>query len=90
MDLHRVRDLVPVVLQNGKRVAVLVIGLVLVVAGLAMLVLPGPGILLVIAGLALLATEFVWAQHLLARAKDEAGKAKDKAGGMLRRGRRSG
>ena len=90
MDLHRFRELVPVVMQNGKRVAVLAIGLMLLVGGLALLVLPGPGILLVIAGLAVLATEFAWAEHLLDRAKDEAGKAKDRAGSMVRRRRRSG
>ena len=90
MDLDRFRELLRIVRQNGKRVAVLVIGLVLVVGGLAMLVLPGPGILLVIAGLALLATEFVWAEYLLGKAKDQAGKAKEKAGDMLRRRRNSG
>ena len=75
------------VLQNGKRIAVLVLGLALVAGGLAMLVLPGPGILVVIAGFAVLATEFVWAERLLDKAKHEAGKAKDRAGDMLRRHR---
>ena len=37
-----------------------------VVVGLALLVLPGPGLLLT-AGLALLATEFAWAQRWLTR-----------------------
>ena len=87
MDMHPFRDLLSVVLRNGKRIAVLVLGLALVLAGLAMLVLPGPGILLVIAGLAVLATEFAWAEHLLDKAKEQAGKAKDKAGGVLRRRR---
>ena len=90
MDPHRFRQVLRVVFQNGKRIAVLVIGLVLVVGGLAMLVLPGPGILLVIAGLAVLASEFAWAQHLLDKAKDQAGKAKEKAGDVLRRRRNAG
>ncbi len=89
MDLQRFRQLLRVVLQNGKRIAVLVIGLALVVGGLALLVLPGPGILIVIAGLAVLGTEFAWARHLMDRAKDQAGKAKEKAGGVLRRRRAS-
>ncbi len=42
----------------GRRLLVLVGGVLLVVAGVALLVLPGPGVLLVFAGLALLATEF--------------------------------
>jgi uncharacterized protein (TIGR02611 family) len=64
--------------RNGKRIAVSVAGFVLVVLGLAMLVLPGPGILLVIAGLAVLATEYVWAQRALNFAKRKAQEAKDK------------
>lgn len=88
MDVHPWRDLLRVMLRNGKRAAVLVVGALLVVAGLAMLVLPGPGLLLVIAGLAVLATEFVWAEHLLDKAKRQAGKAKERAGGMIQRRRR--
>lgn len=39
----------------------------LVLAGLAMLVLPGPGIAVLLAGLAVLAIEFTWAEVLLTR-----------------------
>ena len=66
------------ILRNGKRVAVLVVGLAFVAFGLAMLVLPGPGIIVIIVGLAILATEFVWARVLLDKAKEQAKKAKDK------------
>jgi hypothetical protein len=48
-----------------------------VLAGAAMLVLPGPGIVVIIAGLAILATEYVWAQRLLRLAKEKANQAKD-------------
>ena len=87
MKLHSFGELMRVILRNGKRIAVFVVGVVLVVGGLAMLVLPGPGILIVIAGLAVLATEFMWAERLLDQAKQQAGKAKEKAGGLLRRRR---
>jgi Flp pilus assembly protein TadB len=63
--------------RNGKRVAVTIAGFVVVLAGVAMLVLPGPGILVIIAGLAILATEYVWAQRLLRMAKEKANQAKD-------------
>jgi uncharacterized protein (TIGR02611 family) len=63
--------------RNSKRVAVTIAGFVVVLAGLAMLVLPGPGILVVVAGLAILATEYVWAQRLLRIAKEKANQAKD-------------
>jgi len=68
-----------VIIRQAYRMIVLVVGLTIVAAGLAMFVLPGPGIIVLLAGLALLATEFVWARLLLQRAKDYAEKAKEKA-----------
>ena len=49
--------------------AVSVIGTLLIVAGLVMLVTPGPGLLAIIAGLAVWSREFRWARRLLDRAK---------------------
>lgn len=79
------RELLAFILRSTKRIVVLVVGLALVAGGLVMLVLPGPGILVVVAGLAVLATEFAWAEAVLDRAKDHAGKAKDAAAGVWRR-----
>ena len=62
--------------RNGKRVAVTIAGFAVVLAGLAMLILPGPGIVVILAGLAILATEYVWAQRLLRIAKEKANQAK--------------
>jgi uncharacterized protein (TIGR02611 family) len=64
--------------RNGKRIGVSILGFVLVVGGLALLVLPGPGMLLIIAGFAILATEYVWAQRALNFAKQKAAQAKNK------------
>jgi len=63
--------------RNSKRVAVTIVGFCVVLAGLAMLVLPGPGIIVIVAGLAILATEYVWAQRLLKIAKEKANQTKD-------------
>lgn len=71
--------------DNGRRIAVTILGGVLVLGGLVMLVLPGPGILVVLAGLAVLASEYVWAQRALNFAKQKAGQAKDKARRGFRR-----
>jgi uncharacterized protein (TIGR02611 family) len=46
------------------RIAKVVTGFTLIIAGLLMLVLPGPGILTILAGLALVAQEFTWARRL--------------------------
>lgn len=63
---HRAEDVhrrLPAVI---RRPLTLVVGLALVLAGLVMLVLPGPGLLIVGLGLALLALEFSLARRLLA------------------------
>lgn len=49
-------------LEHG---AVEVAGWALIVAGVAALVLPGPGLLCLVAGLALLSLHYTWAQRLL-------------------------
>lgn len=48
-----------------RKTAVAVAGLTVMLAGVAMLVLPGPGIVTILAGLAILGTEFPWAKRLV-------------------------
>ena len=50
------------------KVAVTVMGPLVILAGLAMTVLPGPGVVVMGVGLALLALEYAWARTLLVRA----------------------
>ena len=64
--------------RSGKRIAITIAGGAVILVGIAMLVLPGPGIVVIIAGLAILATEYVWAERLLRMAKERAMQAKDK------------
>ncbi len=65
--------------QHAKRVAIFVVGMAVMIAGIVMLVLPGPGLLVIIAGLSILAIEFAWAQRLRDQAKDRAAAAATKA-----------
>ncbi len=51
-----------------RRVVIGVIGLTVVVIGLALLVLPGPAFLVIPIGLGILAVEFEWARRWLRRA----------------------
>lgn len=60
------------VIKHTRRFIVLVVGATVIVTGLLMLVLPGPGIVVLLIGLAILASEFVWAQRLLDQAKGKA------------------
>lgn len=55
-----------------RRVATIVVGFVVLLGGLAMMVLPGPGTLAIIAGLAILAQELTWAERLLEYVKKRA------------------
>jgi drug/metabolite transporter (DMT)-like permease len=58
-----------------RQVIAFSIGSFLVLAGLVLIVLPGPFTMpLVIAGLFVLAVEFAWAERFLARAKGHASK----------------
>jgi len=55
-----------------KTVVIAVLGGLLTLAGIGLLVLPGPGFVLVAAGLAVLATRFSWAKKPLDYARDKA------------------
>jgi uncharacterized protein (TIGR02611 family) len=52
-----------------KRIVVAIVGFTVLLLGVVMIVLPGPAFIIIPLGLAILATEFVWAQRLLAKAK---------------------
>ena len=62
----------------GYRVVVATVATVIILAGVAMLVLPGPGIATILLGLAVLGAEFPWARRLLVRILDVLRKAKDR------------
>jgi uncharacterized protein (TIGR02611 family) len=74
------------IVRNGRRLAVTFAGFTLVLAGLVLLVIPGPGLALIVAGLAVLATEYVWAQRALNYARRTATRAKDRARSRSKRG----
>ncbi len=52
-------------LHVSWQVGVFLAGLAIVIAGVVMLVIPGPGWLTIFAGMAVWATEFVWAQLVM-------------------------
>lgn len=71
--------------RQAKRLVVAVIGTTVVLLGLVMMLTPGPGLLVIIAGLGILATEFVWARHLLKQVKDRSKDAMQRAKNGFRR-----
>jgi tellurite resistance protein TerC len=61
------------------RALVVLAGLSVTLAGLALLVLPGPAFVVIPIGLAMLALEFAWAEKLLDKALEQADVAERKA-----------
>ena len=62
-------------MRSSKRIAVSVVGGAVLLAGIAMLALPGPGILVIALGFAILGTEYAWAAAAFARTKQTATQA---------------
>ena len=84
----RPADVVRFIARSSKRIAVSVVGGAFVLGGLAMLVLPGPGLVVVAIGFAVLGTEYAWAALALERTKRVAGTAGRATTGALRSVRR--
>lgn len=81
------RELLAFIFRSSKRIAVFVVGVALVLLGIALIPLPGPfSIPLMVAGLAVLATEFVWAERMLDQVKDKTRQAGDMVKRRLGRG----
>ncbi|MBP1610341.1 MAG: Integral rane protein TerC [Acidobacteria bacterium] len=62
-------------MQRVKRIAVMIIGMTVLLIGVALLVLPGPAFVVIPIGLAILATEYAWARRALKRVTDTTEKA---------------
>jgi len=71
------RAVVRFIRKSGKRIAVSIVGFTVVIVGIILLPLPGPGWAIIFGGLAILATEYVWARRLLNFAKEKVGDAVD-------------
>ncbi|MGI8731462.1 MAG: PGPGW domain-containing protein [Solirubrobacteraceae bacterium] len=67
--------------QRPKSIRALyvVAGFTLLLAGIIMLITPGPAFVVIPVGLAILSLEFVWADRLLGKALEQANEAKRKA-----------
>ncbi|MEN7344172.1 MAG: PGPGW domain-containing protein [Pseudomonadota bacterium] len=59
----------------AKRVVIAVIGGTMLLAGVIMLITPGPGLVVIAAALTLLAVEFAWARVWLAKVRRKVSEA---------------
>ncbi len=63
--------------QQAKRFFKILAGFTVLLAGIIMLVTPGPGWPAILGGLAILAGEFVWARRVLDRLRHHGGRLRD-------------
>ena len=75
-------DVARFVARSSKRIAVTVVGGAVLLAGIAMLALPGPGFIVIVIGFAILGTEYAWAAAALERTKRTA----ESVGRKIKRG----
>jgi Flp pilus assembly protein TadB len=60
-------DAAPTWTNSARKVLAVTIGSLLIAIGLALLVLPGPGVPLILAGLGILSVHYSWARRLRTR-----------------------
>jgi tellurite resistance protein TerC len=65
-------------LKYARRIVVFVVGMTVLLIGVAMIVLPGPAVVVIPVGLAILATEYAWARRWLRVVQDSAEKGAEK------------
>ncbi len=65
-------------LRYAWRVIVFVVGMTVLLIGIALIVLPGPAFVVIPVGLAILATEFAWARRWLKFVRESAEKGVEK------------
>ncbi len=67
-----VRTAIHITYKLARRIVIGVVGLSVLLVGIAMIVLPGPAFIVIPMGLGILAIEFAWAQRWLHTIKDKA------------------
>ena len=69
-------------IANIRRLVVGVVGGTVLLAGIIMIVTPGPAVVVIPMGLAILATEFLWARTLLVKVKERIKRAAERKKGV--------
>ena len=65
-------------LKYAWRIVIFIVGMSVLLFGIALLVLPGPAFVVIPVGLAILATEYAWARRWLRTIKESAEKGAEK------------
>ena len=65
-------------LKYAKRLIIFIVGMTVLLVGIAMIVLPGPALVVIPIGLTILATEYAWAHRWLRILRESAEKGAEK------------
>ncbi len=65
-------------LKYARRIVISIMGMTVLLIGIAMIVLPGPAVVVIPIGLAILATEYAWARRWLTIIRESAEKGINK------------
>ncbi len=77
-----VREAIRVTYRTARRIVIGVIGVSVVMIGVALIVLPGPAFIVIPAGLAILSLEFAFARRWLTTLRDGSRSAVNRVRGM--------
>ncbi len=78
-------ELATLTVRNVKRILIIIAGSSLILIGIALLVLPGPGILTIVLGLSVLGSQFIWARRLMKKISDETDEIEEKVRHAIKR-----
>jgi len=79
-----VREAIRLTYRTARRIAIGVVGVSVVIVGVAMIVLPGPAFIVIPAGLAILSLEFAFARRWLRSIKNGSQSAVNRLRGLAR------
>lgn len=71
------KDVIRLAWKTARKIVIGVVGMTVLLFGIALIVLPGPAFVVIPIGLGILALEFAWAKRLLERVKNRVQAAKD-------------
>jgi tellurite resistance protein TerC len=77
---------IDVTYKLAKRIVVSIVGGTILLIGLIMLMLPGPGLVVIPIGLGILGLEYAWARIWLAKVKAKGSELVDAVNNMIRNG----
>lgn len=88
--IEGIEEIVWISYRQARRLVVLLIGVTVMLAGVVMIVAPGPAFIMIPLGLGILAIEFAWARRWLSRVRERLGEVEGRIAKQIGRPPRQG